>query len=420
MRSRLNALVFGIFMLLFATAPSQAQHHENDHEPEPQEHTQSVEAEKDHHQEDSHLEEAHSESGHGSEDHGHGADDHGHGDGEHGHGEEEFDAAEVIMHHVKDSHEWHILTTKDGHHVSVPLPVILISKHSGFHMFMSNKLAHGHSYKGFKIAHGTKMVPNKEGEMVEKLVEGKIVELDEHGKVVAAGLPLDFSITKNVFMMFLAVIILLVVFLNLARSYKKRGESAPRGMQGFLEPLVVFVEEDIAMPNIGERNYRRFMPYLLTVFFFILLQNLMGLIPFFPFGANVTGNIGLTMVLAVFTMLLTNLNGNKAYWRHIFMPPGIPLWLLPIMIPVELIGIFIKPFALMVRLFANITAGHIIILSLISLIFIFKSAVAAVPSGIMVLFMDMIELLVAFLQAYIFTLLSALFIGLAMPEHHHD
>jgi F-type H+-transporting ATPase subunit a len=339
------------------------------------------------------------------------------------HGEasqEAFNATEVVMEHIKDTHGWHILTTKKGRHVSVPLPVILYSKHSGFQAFMSSRLAHGHNYKGFEIGHGTILVENDEGEMVEKNIDGKIIELDAHGELVQAGLPLDFSITKNVFMMFLAVVILLVVFLSLAKSYKKVGVSEPKGLQGFLEPLIVFVEEDIAQPNIEGEQYKKFMPYLLTVFFFILIHNLMGMIPFFPFGANVTGNISVTMVLAVFTLLLTNLNGNKAYWRHIFAPPGVPRWLLPIMIPVELLGIITKPFALMIRLFANITAGHIIVLSLVSLIFIFKSVFMSVPSLVMVIFMDMIEILVAFLQAYIFTLLSALFIGLAVPQHHHE
>lgn len=342
-----------------------------------------------------------------------------HGDAHAGDQSEEFNASEVIMDHVKDSHGWHILTTKEGHHVNVPLPVILYSKHSGFHMFMSSRIAHGHSYRGFELGHGTITVYNKKGEQTEKSVDGKILELDENGDLVEAGLPLDFSITKNVFMMFLAVMILIIVFLSVAKSYKKRGVKAPGGLQGFLEPLIVFVEEDIAIPNIGEKKYARYMPYLLTIFFFVLIHNLMGLIPFFPFGANVTGNIAVTMVLALFTLLITNFSGNKAYWRHIFAPPGVPLWLLFIMVPVELLGIITKPFALMVRLFANITAGHIIVLSLVSLIFFFKSVFMAVPSLILVIFMDMIEILVAFLQAYIFTLLSALFIGLAMPEHEH-
>jgi F-type H+-transporting ATPase subunit a len=238
--------------------------------------------------------------------------------------------------------------------------------------------------------------------------------------MVEAGLPLDFSITKNVFMMFLSVVILLSVFLSLARSYKKMGVSEPKGLAGFIEPVIVFIEEDVAIPNIGEEKYARFMPYLLTVFFFILLNNLLGLIPIFPFGANVTGNIALTMVLALCTFFITQFSSNKGHWQHVFATPGVPKPLLLIMIPVELIGLITKPFALMIRLFANITAGHIIILSLISMIFIFKSYFVALPAGVMVLFMDFIELLVAFLQAYIFTLLSALFIGMAMPEHHHD
>lgn len=333
---------------------------------------------------------------------------------------EEKDMTEVIMDHIKDSHEWHLLTTKEGHHVSIPLPVIIYSKHSGLHVFMSSKLAHGHSHKNFSYGPAHYTTVNKKGESIEKDLSSVIVEYDKHGQILEDGFPLDLSITKNVFMMFLAVVLLLVIFLSLARSYKKTGVSAPKGMQGFLEPLVVFVEEDIAIPNIGMHKYERFMPYLLTVFFFILCINLFGLIPFFPFGANVTGNIAVTMVLAVFTLLITNFSGNKTYWGHIFFPPGVPVWLLPIMIPVELLGIITKPFALMIRLFANITAGHIIVLSLVSLIFIFKSIGMAIPSLIMVVFMDLIELLVAFLQAYIFTLLSALFIGLAVPEHHHE
>jgi len=334
--------------------------------------------------------------------------------------EEEFNAPEYILEHVSDSHDWHILTKKDGHHVAVPLPVILYSKHSGFHVFLSSKIAHGHSHDGFQMGQGTIQMENKKGALVEKSLKGKIIEVDEHGDMVEAGLPLDFSITKNVFMMLLSVIILLWVFLSLARSYKKMGVSEPKGMAGFIEPVIVFIEEDVAIPNIGEEKYARFMPYLLTVFFFILLNNLMGLIPFFPFGANVTGNIALTMVLALFTFFITQFSSNKGHWQHVFATPGVPKPLLIIMIPVEIIGLFTKPFALMVRLFANITAGHIIVLSLISMIFIFKSIFVAVPSVVMVLFMDCIELLVAFLQAYIFTLLSALFIGMAMPEHHHD
>ena len=381
-----TALLFG-FSLLLPGALLSGQ--DNLHEESPQEHSEEV---SETHESD------HSEAAH----------------------EEEFNATEYILEHVSDSHDWHILTTKQGHHVSVPLPVILYSKHSGLHLFSSRKIAHGHNHKGFEMGHGTIQIENKEGEMVDKSLKGKIIEVDEHGEMVEAGLPLDFSITKNVFMMMLSVIILLWVFLSLARSYKKMGISEPKGLAGFIEPVIVFIEEDIAIPNIGEERYGRFMPYLLTVFFFILLNNLMGLIPFFPFGANVTGNIAVTMVLAVFTFLITQFSSNKGHWQHVFNTPGVPVWLAPIMIPVEIIGLITKPFALMIRLFANITAGHIIVLSLISMIFIFKSVFIAVPSLLMVLFMDFIELLVAFLQAYIFTLLSALFIGMAMPEHHHD
>jgi len=344
------------------------------------------------------------------------SEDSGHGEA----AEEEFNATEYILEHVSDSHDWHILTRKDGHHVAVPLPVILYSKHSGLHLFSSKKIAHGHSHEGFQMGHGSIEVVNKKGETVEKSLNGKIIEVDEHGALVEAGLPLDFSITKNVFMMMLSVIILLWVFLSLARVYKKMGISEPKGLAGFIEPVIVFIEEDVAIPNIGEEKYARFMPYLLTVFFFILLNNLMGLIPFFPFGANVTGNIAVTMVLAVITFLITQFSSNRGHWQHVFNTPGVPVWLLPIMIPVELIGLITKPFALMIRLFANITAGHIIVLSLISMIFIFKSVFFAAPSMLMVLFMYFIELLVAFLQAFIFTLLSALFIGMAMPEHRHD
>jgi F-type H+-transporting ATPase subunit a len=269
------------------------------------------------------------------------------------------------------------------------------------------------------MGHGSIEVVNRKGEVVVKELDGKIVEVDEHGELVEEGFPVDLSITKNVAAMLVAALILLWLFIALARSYRKTGISEPRGIQGFLEPVVLFVRDDIAVPNIGEAKYDRYMPYLLTVFFFILINNLMGLVPFLPGGANVTGNIAVTMVLALFTFFITQFSGNKQYWGHIFNTPGVPFWLKPIMIPVELIGIVAKPFALMVRLFANITAGHIIVLSLVSLIFIFKSLALAPVSILFVLFMDCLEILVAFLQAYVFTLLSALFIGLAVQEDHH-
>jgi F-type H+-transporting ATPase subunit a len=321
------------------------------------------------------------------------------------HEEEEFDPATYILEHIADSHEWHLFTNREGEHVSIYLPVILWSREKGLSTFSSRKLAHGHTYDGYMIM--------DEGEL-----EGRIVNVDEQGHIDEETLPLDISITKNVAAMMVASFILLWLFISLARSYKKHGIASPRGMQGFLEPVVLFIRDDIAIPNIGEHRYDRYMPYLLTVFFFILINNLLGLVPIIPGGANVTGNIAVTMVLALFTFFITQFSGNRDYWQHIFNTPGVPFWLKPIMIPVELIGIVSKPFALMIRLFANITAGHIVVLSLICLIFIFDSLAIAPVSVFFVIFMDFMELLVAFLQAYIFTLLSALFISLAIPEHH--
>lgn len=316
----------------------------------------------------------------------------------------EFDANKFIIAHIKDSHEWHILTTMKGHHVSIPLPVILYSKSSGFHCFMSNKISHGHTYKGFQ--------KNEDGEHA-----GSIVEINDSNEVI--GRPLDFSITKNVAGMIVSVSFMMFFFIRMGSIYKKIGNTMPKGINSFIEPLIIFIRDNIAIPNIGESKYEKFIPYLLTVFFFILINNIFGLIPIFPFGANITGNIAVTLILAMFTLVITNINGTKQYWKHIYSTPGVPVWLYPLMIPVEVIGIFTKPFALMIRLFANITAGHIIMLSLVSLIFIFKSLAVAPISVILVLFMNFMELLVAFLQAYIFTLLSALFIGLSVKEHHH-
>jgi F-type H+-transporting ATPase subunit a len=323
------------------------------------------------------------------------------------HAGEEFKASEFILEHIADAHEWHILTKKNGDHVAVYLPVILYSREKGLDIFSSKKLAHGHIHNGYKLEE-------------EGTLKGKIVMVDEHGHADEANLPVDFSITKTVTAMLGAALIGLILFISLARSYKRTGISYPKGIQGFLEPVILFVRDDIAIPNLGHHKYEKYMPYLLTAFFFILINNLMGLIPFPPpFGGNVTGNIAVTFTLAFCTFIITQFSGNKSYWRHIFATPGVPIWLLPVMIPVEIIGIFSKPFALMIRLFANITAGHIIVLSLVCLIFIFNSLALAPVSIFFVIFMDCLELLVAFLQAYIFTLLSALFISLAVQEEHH-
>ncbi len=332
-----------------------------------------------------------------------------------------FNVTPFVMNHIKDNHNWHILeyTDKSGgtHAVSIPLPVILIHE-AKLVCFMSSKFHHGHE------------VASKNGNHYF-LYEGKIYVTDEHGTineeydeekektVILNEKPLDFSITKNVTGMLIAALIMLLVFVSVARAYKKR-PGRPAGLQGFMEPLILFVRDDIAKPNIGEK-YEKYLPYILTVFFFILINSLLGLVPFFPGGANVTGNISVTLTLALFTMIATNISGSKAYWKHIFNAPGVPWWLkfpIPIMPVVEFIGILSKPFALMIRLFANITAGHIVVLSMISVIFIFKAIGMSAISVPFVLFIDVLEILVAFIQAYIFALLSSLFIGLAVESNH--
>ena len=313
------------------------------------------------------------------------------------HGEEKFEPTKVIMEHIADSHMWHLWG-----HTSLPLPVIVYTA-NGLDFFSSGHFHHGeHDYTGNANTY--------------RLVEDKVKIVGADGKVDENAKVYDFSITKNVAAMFIAIAVILLVFISVAGAYKTRAGKSPKGLQSFVEPIIVFVRDDIAKPNIGH-NYGKFMPYLLTMFFFIWINNLMGLIPIFPGGANVTGNIALTFVMALGTLLIVNLNGNKYYWKHIFAP-DVPWWLYPIMVLVELIGIISKPFALMIRLFANITAGHVIVLSLISLIFIFQTLAIAPVSIAFVLFMDVLELLVAFLQAFIFTLLTALFIGMAVEEHH--
>lgn len=310
-----------------------------------------------------------------------------------------YDPVPNIMHHIADAHDWHLWGEGDNS-FSIPLPVILYTS-EGIDVFMSSDFHHGHS-------------------TVSK--ENRIYSIDSHSHITeASGLDiLDISITKNVASMLLSFIILFFVMLTVARGYNKKNV-APKGLQGFIEPLVLFVRDDIIKDNIGKKH-AKFTPLLLTFFFFILINNLMGLL---PGAANVTGNIAVTFVLSAITFLVTTIFGNKNYWGHIFKPPGVPLALMPIMVPIEIIGIFTKPFALMIRLFANISAGHIIILSLISLIFIAQSAMGtagawgvAPVSALFVLFIYCIEVLVAFLQAYIFTLLSSVFIGLAVQDGH--
>ncbi|HDR90120.1 MAG TPA: ATP synthase F0 subunit A [Bacteroidetes bacterium] len=325
--------------------------------------------------------------------------------------EEEFQPGEFIMEHIGDAYEWHILTYKDFH-LSIPLPVILYSKYSGFHVFMSARFGHGHNtWKGFRISQ-------------EEPHRGKIVEGLGNGTVVK---PLDLSITKNVLAVFVSVIVLLWLFIAVAKKYERTRGKAPTGFQNMIETVILFIRDDVARPSIGERHYERFMPYLLTLFFFILANNLMGLIPVFPFGANVTGNIAVTGILAFFTLMVTTLSGNRHYWKDIFNAPGVPWWLkvpIPMMPVIELFGMLTKPLVLMVRLFANITAGHIIAMGFFSLIFIFGSMDPALGwavsplTVVFTIFMGILEILVAFIQAYVFTLLSALYFGMATAEQH--
>jgi F-type H+-transporting ATPase subunit a len=323
--------------------------------------------------------------------------------------EEKFNPGEFIFDHVNDSYSWHICSY-NSLHVAIPLPVILYSKYSGWHIFMSSKFHHGKSsYQQFEIAEEGK---NK----------GKIVELINNEEVV----PFDISIKKNVLALFISVALIIWIFLSIARKYKQNPQTAPSGLQSLFEPIILFIRDDVARPSIGEHKYEKFMPYLLTVFFFILFNNILGLLPTFPGGANTTGNIAITMTLALFTFVITSINGNKNYWLHLVNPPGVPWWLkvFPLIPIIEIMEVFIKPIVLMVRLFANIIAGHIIILGFFSLIFIFGATNAyvgysfSIVSVAFVLFMFFLELLVAFIQAYVFTLLSAIYFGWATAEHH--
>ena len=327
-------------------------------------------------------------------------------------GKEEFNINELIDEHIGDSHDFHLFDY-NGHAYSLPLPIILWTD-NGLVTFLSS--AFHHDNKGTVVVekNGQRFVRYKED--IYYASADTPLTLNTQGDVTNAR-PLNFSITKNVVSLMLISILLLFTFIAVARSYKKNPK-APKGLAGLLEPIVIFVRDEIAIPNIGEKYYNRYMPYLLTVFFLIWVGNLFGLIPFFPFAGTVTNNILFTGMLALFTLILTLFSSNKHYWQHIFAPPGVPSWILPIMIPIEILSVFTKPFALMIRLFANMTAGHIIALSLISLIFIFKSVAIAPVSVAFTVFMQMLELLVAVLQAYVFTLLSALFIGQAVEETH--
>jgi len=335
----------------------------------------------------------------------------------------DFDAGSYIIDHVVDSYGWHI-TTIGGHAISIPLPIILFDN-GKFICFMSNKLHHGEAaYKGYALG----FTPETEKQIV-KLTEPVTGHLHEVPQIDSQAKIIDISITKNVCSLLIGICLLAWIFISIAKSYKRRENMAPKGLQSFLEPVILFVRDEVAIPSIGKKKYEKYFPYLLTLFFFILINNLMGLIPLFPGGANVTGNIAITGILALITFFITTFSSNKNYWKHIFNTPGVPWWLkfpVPLMPLVEFIGVFTKPFTLMIRLFANITAGHIMILGFIGLIFIigemntgFGFAVAPV-SLFFYLFMGLIELLVAFIQAFVFTLLTAIYIGMATEEHHTE
>lgn len=310
-------------------------------------------------------------------------------------------------HHLQDAHDFVFFSDNENEkHYGFPLPVILWDKESGVHFFMSSKFHHGTA------------VAESKGAFFKVNEYGKIVKTDAEGHT-DLGKPIDFSITKSIIGMLLAGLLMLLMFRSLAKGYQKN--AVPTGVGRVLEPLVIYVRDEIARPNIGEKHYKKFMNFLLTVFFFIWILNLLGLT---PLAFNVTGNIAITACLALFTFIIVQFSGNKSYWGHIFWMPGVPTPMKVILAPIEVLGMFTKPFSLMIRLFANITAGHMVLMSLIALTITLKAQFGPVGStGVSLflsLFIALIELLVAFLQAFIFTMLSSLFIGMAVEEHEHD
>jgi F-type H+-transporting ATPase subunit a len=325
-----------------------------------------------------------------------------------------FNASEVIFGHVGDSHEWHFFSAGETHAV-LPLPVIAYSPEKGLKIFSSSNFGHFHEHevKGKKIG----ITGSYEGYHLERGMKEKLVA-DDGSKVY------DFSITKNVLSMLISVALLLWIMLGVAGKYKKNGVmTAPKGMQNAIEPVITFIRDEVAKPNLGHK-FPRYMPLLLTIFFFIWINNMLGLL---PGGANFTGNVAVTACLALISFIVMIASANKHFWGHLLNPPGVPLGIKFLLVPIEIISLFIKPVALIIRLFANILAGHIVILSVISMIFIFGglSAVAgwgfAPVSMAFTIFMFFLELMVAAIQAFIFTNLTAVFVGQAIEEaHHHD
>jgi F-type H+-transporting ATPase subunit a len=374
-------------------------------------------AAQDHGHEDAHHEEAHygnthSEEAHAVELHAEEAHDDNHEAHSEGHGHGAFVPAsdtegrkavvkETVEHHLADSYEFHIVGP-----VGFPLPVILFD--NGLKVFSSAKFHHGESVAevdgSYYVVHHSKIYKTD--------AEGTIT-YDEHHHPTNEK-PLDFSITKNVFMIIFMAVFMFFLFRGVAKTYKN--SLVPSKAGRFLEPLIVFIRDEIAIPNIGEKHYKRYMSFLLTIFFFIWFLNLAGMT---PLGVNVTGNIAVTVSLALMTFFITQFSGKKDYWMHIFWMPGVPVLLRPVLAVIELIGLVVKPFSLTIRLYANMLAGHVVIMSILGLIYIFASYVAAIPFTGLTLFLYVLELLVAALQAYIFTMLASLYFGAAVEEHDH-
>ncbi len=313
--------------------------------------------------------------------------------------------ADVIIEHISDGHEFHFFSVGDFH-ATIPLPVILYSPQRGWDFFLSSKFHHGHeTVNGYKLEHA------------------KILPVLADGNIDASVTVYDFSLTRNVVQLFISLILLVWMMSGIAAKYRKgQGTTqAPKGLQNAIEPVITFVRDEVAKPNLGDKSYK-YLPYLLTVFFFILINNLFGLM---PGSANVTGNIAFTAVMGVISFFVILFSTNRHFWKHIFWPP-VPHAVKPILVPVELLGVFTKPFALIIRLFANMTAGHVIMLSFICLIFIFGEMSKALGYGAsplfiaLVVFIYIIEILVAFIQAFIFTNLTAVFIGQAFEGEHHE
>ncbi|NLR65425.1 F0F1 ATP synthase subunit A [Chitinophaga varians] len=349
----------------------------------------------------------------------------GHATEQPAHGEEaaepkKFDAKEVILGHVKDAYDWHFFSIGESHY-SVPLPVIIYNPARGLSVFSASHFHHGHeAYEGYRIVNAHYL--HEKGLDPAKFIEGRVIAVDANDMPTGETI-YDFSMTKNVTSMLIAAILLIVLMLNVAKAYRVRGsKKAPKGFQSLVEPVIIFMRDEVVKPNIPGKKGEKYVPFILTIFFFILINNLLGLL---PGSANVTGNIAVTAALAIISFIATMLATNKHFWGHIFNPP-VPFGVKVILAPVELIGVFTKPVSLMIRLFANILAGHIIILSIISLVFIFGSLNKAAGYGFLPLtivfniVMMMLELLVAFIQAFIFANLTAVFIGQAMEGGHDD